>query len=144
MAIGIQAVSRTVSPGPPGQPGHLGRSGRQRPGMISSRIIHDQVDLGPRDTLSAGRIGARRAQQRPDTGFWHEAQHNPVSYGEFRHPGHIQGWLAVQHSLPECRRSTLITDVKDDMHRADHANDDSAASRTLAPPLRPAGAGANG
>jgi hypothetical protein len=128
MAVWIQAVSRVVAPGSPGQRGQLGRSGRQCPGVIHRRIIHHQVDLGPRDALGPGRIGQGRTQQGPDTGFWHEAKHDPITHGEFRHPGHIQGWLAAQHGLPEGGRGTLIADVKDDMHRADHLNDDSGAS----------------
>lgn len=128
MAVRIKTVGHIVPPRPPDQLGQFGRPGRPCPSVVSSRVVHDQIELCTRDATAGSRVRQCRPKKGSDSGFWHQAKHYSRSQGKLRHPEHVKSRRAVKDSLPEGCCRDLVGDIEDQMHGADHLIDDRLAA----------------
>jgi len=80
--------------------------------VVSSRVVHDQIELCTRDATADSRIRQCRPKKGSDSGFWHQAKHYPRSQGKLRHPEHVKSRRAVKDSLLEGCCRDLVDDIR--------------------------------
>jgi len=99
------------------------------PGVVSRRVVHDQVKLSTRDAVAeagSGNSGPSRVLI-PASGIKPSTTCVPSTNSVI--PGTSRAGGAVQDNLPEGRRNSLVANVENEVRRADHPIDSNRARR---------------
>src|SRR5512140_1086050 len=116
MPVRIGAIPHDMTPIACRRRTQLSRAGVERALVRGRRVVHDEVNLGPRYSVAFRGIRDRVAEQSLDSALRHKTEDTAVAQFELGHAGNEEARLDREDRRVEASAAILVRDVENEVN----------------------------